>query len=300
MTNRWTYGCENELADIPQDRPLLRGWGWDRKDVTIVNSNGIAADPKGISYRYGGELLTPVAGSPEELGQMMEEMVGYYPEAKVNYRSNLHIHVRVPGLSSDLVALKRLAAFNARWLPELLDLVEPIPEPIPLQYGDLEEYKGARRRWRRRRVSHHTVLRGERLQNQLNAETIEKFFIEEVPKAKNNGKPLWHLQPRQAVNIRQLLETDTIEFRHFPGTLDPLLLINCAAWCREYLLCALEGFDDPIRVFRRGFSKADTFPEFPPYVHWMEQRYRATVHDGTLKREEIEGNIEKILKGEFD
>ena len=45
---------------------------------------------------------------------------------------------------------------------------------------------------------------------------------------------------------------------------------------------------------------AECMPRFPRYEHWMENRYRATCHDGTLFKENIERNIKLILAGEFD
>jgi len=109
------------------------------------------------------------------------------------------------------------------------------------------------------------------------------------------GRPLWHFQPRAAVNLRQLRETDTIEFRHFPGTLDIAELTISFEWCAHYLECALVGHN-PINTWV-GWNG---FPKFPKYVHWMECRYRATCHDGTLSKAEIVENIKLIEEGRFD
>lgn len=295
----WTYGAEYELSDWPRDRELpVGGWSLDERDVTMVNNNGIAVDPKGISYRFGGEFKAPPCGSPEQLAEQYGELLKFYPEATVNYRSNLHVHIRVPGLRDDLAMLKRIAFFNWAHLKELLESrVEPIPRPTTKDYPNQEEYDGAMRRYRRRRVSHHTVIPLQRVSHQLEATTVDQFHEFEVPWSHKLKAPQWQCQPRQAVNLRQLRETDTVEFRHFPGTLNPEELKVAADWCAAYLECAMVG-GDPKELFDEWFH-GRRFPTFPPYVHWMEKRYRATVLDGTVPRSTVEKNIKDILAGRF-
>lgn len=298
--DNFTYGAEHELGDWDTTRGLPPGFGMDRRDYTMVNSNGVAVDPKSKYYKYGGEINTPPTDETIDQVKHLTRIKEMHPEASVNYRSNLHIHIGVPGLKHDLVTLKKLANFNQYWLPQLLDLVEPIPRPSVVHFGSGGEYTGARRRFNRRRVSHHTVLPLKRCRLQQEASTIKEFFEAEVPHSKA-GKPLWHFQPRAAVNVRQLLETETIEFRHFPGTLNESELNTCFEWCRAYLSMALNGGHNlnPIHLFNTIF-KGQLWPTFPPYIHWVEQRYRATTHDGSLKKPEIMKNIKLIEEGKFD
>lgn len=301
--NRWTYGAEHELGDWDRSKSLPEGFSVDEKDVTVMNSNGIAADPKGKLYGFGGELCTPPTCTIQ--GQVDKLMVirDYYPDATVNHRSNLHIHIRVPGLAQDLDALKRIAAW-ARWeggLRSVINLIEPIPQPRLVDTDFLGEYErekylGAVRRYKRRLVSHHTIVTAPRLEKQLDAFNLAEFFAAEAP-ADKDGLPLWHLAPRHAVNLRHLREeTETIEFRHFPGTLNPLELQICLEWCRDYLRVCLGHHPErsPLSLYKGSYHK-DKFPSFPDYQHWREVRYRKTCHDGTLTKEEIAKNIEAIL-----
>jgi hypothetical protein len=97
------------------------------------------------------------------------------------------------------------------------------------------------------------------------------------------------------------METDTIEFRHFPGTLDPLEVSESARWCFHYLRNAL----DPkglaaTAVFRQMQFRRDSFPSFPRYNHKLESRYRATCLDGTNTRATVAANVAAILEGRFD
>ena len=289
----WTFGCEHEWADWPLARPLPENYGRDMRDHTIVNSNGIANDPKGRLYGFGGEINTPPTDTPEGQVDCLEELKTLLPEATINYRSNLHIHIRVPGLREELDVLKDLQRWIHATMPKVFRVVEPLPRPEEQYMHDPAVYKGELRRWRRRRVSHQTLLTGKRLKRQLAAPDLTSFFEWEVPESK--GRPMWHFQPRLCVNIRQLLETDTIEFRHFPGTLNSDEMFTAVNWCREYLLAGLLGRSD-LKTLLSKYEGMD-FPPFPDYDHVMECRYRATCHDGSVKKEDIAANIKAILEG---
>lgn len=283
-SSKWSYGAELELSDwdtrkgLPQnidhldlvDPINLRGSTQD-DDFTMVNSNGICVDPKSRIYPYGGEVQTPPTWSIQGQVDYLQLFLDLHPNTTINYRSNLHLHIRVPGLKDDLEALKRITRFNYKWLRErlLLDIVEPIPKPQKLE---------ERKRYKRRKRSHHTTLSRQRVEHQLQATTLQEFFEREAPRTKA-GKPHWIAQPRAAVNLRQLLQTDTIEFRHWPGTLDGEELRSAFLWCRCYLRLALGlpiriGARDPLELWEK--MKHRKFPQFCPYIHWMEQRYDET------------------------
>ena len=295
MLTGLTYGAEHEFADWPLSTVLPAGYGRDEDDITIVNSNGVANDPSGKYYGYGGEINTYPTSTIKGQVQCLKELKKVLPEATINYRSNLHLHIRIPGLDQDLEQLKRLQLYIHKHMREVLSQIQPLPRPTQEQYPDPEELAGAIRRWRRRKVSHQTLLTPQRLQKQLSSETVHDFFRNEVPFSKDN-KPQWQCQPRLCVNLRQILETDTIEFRHFAGTMDTTILENCFLWCQQFLDYALNN--KPISYLLWEFKNIQ-FPAFPEYNHEMERRYRATVHDGTVPKEKIKENIQKILEGTF-
>jgi hypothetical protein len=288
----WTYGAEHEWGDVDQSKGLPEGYGWDRRDITMVNSNGIAVDPKGKSYKFGGEINTPPTKTIKGQVACLVELLEWFPEAAVNHRSNLHIHIRVPGLKDDLESCKKVQRYVAD-NKGYLDIIEPIPKPDHSKFEGEDEYDGAIRRYKRRMVSHHKTLTNGTYRLQQKATTMEEFYAAEAPKDSKTGKPMFHLAPRCAVNMRQFLETDTIEFRHFPGTLKPELLGNCLRWCRDFLIQALS--DNPVPAVQLFEQGGYVFPKFPKYIHWREVGYRMTVHDGTVPRDTIEANIRAIL-----
>jgi len=295
-TKSWTFGVEHEFADIDRSIILPQGCQHNKKDYTIVNSNGIANDPTDRLYKFGGEVNTRPTSKILEQVKILEEILVACPEIAVNYRSNLHIHVRVPGLCNDLILLKALQTYIHTHMPIILPIIEPIPAPQHNLYRDPRSYAGAMRRFRRRKVSHHTLLSKKRLDKQLATKSCKEFFMAEVPH-RENGTPCWHLQPRCCVNIRQLNETNTIEFRHWPGTLDGSELFNCIEWCRRFLQFALAS--NPVEQLL-AWMRPLHFPTFPEYNHDLEVKYRATCHDGSLKDDEIVTNIKAIEAGKFD
>lgn len=302
-SSAWTYGCEFEFSDWDRTK-YLGGFVLDEQDFTMVNSNGIAVDPKGKLWQRGGEVCTQPTEFIDNQGKQLNQFLKLYPETTVNYRSNLHIHVRIPGLRTDIKKLKRILKFNLENLPDILPVIDPIPVPIKFSGSAFRplEYAGAQRRYRRRKQSHHFISAalGAR---QLKAKTPCDFFTEGVPQDKN-GNPMWGVAQRWAVDMKQLLQTDTIEFRHFSGTLDAEELHASIRWCRDWLQIALGKLAiEPLKLFEVGYGKSGgpltQFPPFQPYNHDLEVKYRATVHDGSVPREDILKYQQQILNDRF-
>lgn len=287
-----SYGAELELADLNRKTPPPQGCNWDTKDFSMVNSDGIAVDPTGRLHDRGGEVQTwPTCTIAEQVGVFREVMFAY-PDATVNYRSNLHVHIRILGLKGDLKLLKSLQRFVHEVLQPVLPLLEPIPKPTEQEYPDPAALEGAMARFKRRKRSHQMFLSADRLAKQYAAKTVEEFFENEVPRD-GSGKPMWHAQARCCVNLRQLIQTNTIEFRHFPGTTSPTEFRAALAWVCEFISAWQDGFDvealtQLARIHREGM------PKFKPYRHDLEQRYLLTTHDGSVPRAQLIENIRNL------
>jgi hypothetical protein len=266
---KWSYGAELETADW--DQGLNNGYWRTDLDWTMVNSDGIAVDPSGKVYRLGGELLAWPSNTHTGVASQLMDMLNKFANMSVNYRSNLHVHVRVPGLRDNLELLKRTQKFCSDWLPRLLPVIEPIPQPRRFDYPEISAWKGARKRFARRKISHQRIMPEAIVVRQLMAGTPKQFFEEE---ALSGGKLYWATRPRCAVNLRQLLATDTVEFRHFPGTVNPEELVTAIRWCRDFLRLAFDG-GDPIRLWESGY-RGKVWPSFRPYVHVLEEGYQRT------------------------
>lgn len=267
-----TYGAELEFGNCRIGGPLPEGASWNDQDYTCVSSTGIANDPKGVTYQYGGEINTKPFAAIDDLVDHVQKIQNCLePSAIVNYRSNLHIHVRVPGLKDDLETLKKLLRYVDSYQQEAFDIVETIPEPS----GDLppEVLFWAKRRRNRRHRSHQYKLPKARVEAALSAKTTTDFFDEQVPMS---SKGRMYITQRAGINLRALsTETNTIEFRHFPGTLDAEEMRSAIRWCRDFLDAAL-NWDNftPTDILKEHGPY--TFPDFQAYEFETEQVYQWT------------------------
>jgi hypothetical protein len=236
----WTYGAELEWPDVDVRRNLDEldaGWAWSRTDYTVVNSDGVANDPLHELVLRGGELNTPVCSDPEELAMRAESMAVALTPGH-NYRSNLHIHLGVPELQ-DLDAVKRVADYSWRLLPGALKMSDPL-NGLFTGLTDAEEVAGAKARMRHSGKSRHHFVGAARHELRMEAGTLEEFLAAGGPKTRD-GRFLWHLDPREAVNLRSLKKHGTVEFRCFAGDREAKHVWAAASFARDWLRAALNG-----------------------------------------------------------
>ena len=289
----WTFGLELEFGDW-DTRQGWEGFGRD-PEPNICNSNGIATDPTLKSYPFGGEINTPPTSTPEEQVALLRKFLKSHPRAVATHRAGLHVHIRIPGLISHLPTLKRLQQYITQ-NTDAYPLVDPLPLPTRSDFCSAEEYKGAKRRQHWMRMSHWTAIPINRVEKQLQATTVKEFLDLEVPKSRA-GAVLWHAQPRAAINLRQLKQTETIEFRHYSATTSPEETLTAIKWCRDYVLACLDSYP-ACELFQSKYARQD-FPKTEPYLHWRELRWAATSIT-KHKRSVIEENIKLILEEQFD
>lgn len=279
--NEFSFGVELEYGDSYRRSVLPVGANWNDKDNTCVSSTGIANDPTGELYAYGGEINTKPTFSIEEQIQHIESINKLLnPTPVVNYRSNLHIHVRVPGLSDNLAECKRLLSYIDAYQQQAFDIVETIPVPSKNTL-EPEVYEWALKRMKRRQRSHQYKLPENRVQAMLGASTTQEFYEEHAPLTEKGR--MWYFSPRAGINLRQMWEeTNTIEFRHFPGTLSMVEMESCIRWCREFLNAALNTGETPLEIYLNGYWK---FPKFAEYEYETEQLYQWTNFDTNNKKD---------------
>jgi hypothetical protein len=287
-----TYGMELEYGDIWRDRQLPAGLSWNAKDYSVVSSTGIANDPKGLVYSRGGEINSDPTTTIDEQVDFFEGLLTANLEPRLNHRTNLHLHIRVPGLAQDLGALKLLLDYINRNQVDIYREIEPIPIPARGDYDTAEAYKGASKRYSRRKVSHQYKVSESRVEKALAATTVDEFLAAHAP-VMANGEPAWGLTTRAGINLLQLKETDTVEFRHFTNTLDPAKLRCCFEWVAAFIPAAL----DDASVEQLTTASGRNFPEFAPYNHAMEVGYGFTNFDKNSRKVVTErvGELRKLV-----
>lgn len=288
-----SFGAELELIDWPRNESLPSGMAIDEANWTSVNSNGVAVDGPGKLYHLGGEILTAPSEDPNGPSEQLVWIMNRWPETTFNYRTGLNVHVRVPGLRDDLKKLKQLQTFINRVMPELLPIIDPIPVSI-VNCKTKEALKGAQRTYKVRKKDHHSLVAQWRFDLQMKARTPTEFFeAEAIHEA--TGKVHWAIVPRACVNLRQMLQTDTVEFRHFfmPATAEELL--NTTLWCKMFMEVAFDGgtlsAQDLLKRF--GFEKR-AWPQCLPYDPWLDEGFHFTTRH-YHKPEVVLANIKKWL-----
>lgn len=280
-SDEWSYGVELEYGNCYRFAELPDGAQWNDKDNTCVSSTGIANDPSGKLYAYGGEINTrPTYTIIEQIDHISKINAALMnPKKIVNYRSNLHIHVRVPGLKDDLAMCKQLLKYIELYQDQAFEIVEQIP--VPDRNLPPLEYEWAVKRMKRRYRSHQYKLPNARVAEMLNAETTQQFYESHAHK-NAKGDPAWFQCPRAGINLRQMWEdTNTIEFRHFPGTLHLGEMESCIKWCKRFLEEALAGdMTSPLEIFN---ADEFNFPKFEEYEFETEQGYQFTNFDTNNK-----------------
>lgn len=293
----FSYGCELEFADVDRFVKLPDGCAFDGKDHTVVNSNGIATDPKAETCKIGGEInVRPTDSIAEQLDVIQEILNCFGSQITVNYRCNLHVHVRVPGLREDLDACKQLATYIRKHEQDVYRLIEPIPKPTAAEYPDEESMAGAMKRYKRRHRSHQYRVSENVYKAMMAATSVEEFYNAHAPWSEKKQQHCFHLKPRAGINLRPLWEThhNTIEFRHFPGTLSILEYKSALTWCQQFLHAALNAPDvTPQQIL--DTNPWMQFAKFQPYQHELEATYLLTSYDHHTRSEIIE-NLKALNK----
>lgn len=281
-----TLGCELEIGDVDTKIKIPKELGqWDYHDSSIMNSNGTANDPKRILNRYGGEIQVRPTHGTLKLVERVEKIYDLFPRVDFNFTTNLHVHIRVPGLIDDLDSLKKIATYLKKYGKEMFNIIDPIPWP------NKPESKGAMARYTRRKRSHHTLPSDRVYTRMMAAKAPEEFHIAHAPLDKN-GKPQWHLVQRAGVNLAHLWKNDCIEFRCFTMTDTRRYLLNAFEWPRLFLRAALETGEEPGEQVENYDLK---FQFFWPYDEELDRIFQLT-NVRHNKRSVAEANYEKLIK----
>jgi hypothetical protein len=295
LPESFSYGVELEYGNCWRGIQLTDGAKWNCLDNTCVNSTGIANDPQGKIYEYGGEINTrptnTISEQIEHIQLINKTLIDGGPEPIVNYRSNLHIHIRVPGLNEDLESCKKLLQYIKNYQQVAFDIVESIPTPDRNKLSP-EIYKWAVIRQKRRYKSHQYKLPKARVEAMLASKTTKEFFEEHAPLSEKGR--MWYFSPRAGINLRQMWEgTNTVEFRHFPGTLNLIEIESCLRWCRNFLDTALNNEElTPRDIY---YNSKYTFPKFEEYEYETEQVYQWTNFDGN-SRSTVKNRLDNLRK----
>lgn len=288
--NGITYGCELEIADCDTRIKIPKKLGkWDYKDGTICNSNGQANDPQKKVNVYGGEINTTPTKTIKKQLKNIKRIFEILKNYSFNHTTNLHIHIRIPGLKESLEDIKKLQTYVFKYSKEMLEVIEPIPKADRNLKG--EDFLLAKRREKRRKKSHHWCISEKTYNRLMKAKTVEEFFESYYPRTKD-GRINFAGATRSAINILQLKETETIEFRFFTCSDNLEQIKDSFLFCKKFLLSALTNQKPPLKIFRKYNFKFTPFWEFDPF---LEKGFLLTNFLYNKRKIALE-NIEKLKR----
>ena len=249
---------ELEAVDFNRGNIVLpEGCSWALKEVTLVNSNGIAVDSRKHSKNlFGGEINTPPTFTIKEQLKIAEDCLKALKKdgATVNYRCNTQTHVGGwDDPNSEKETLKRLKAvqqyaFN-NYKPLLL---------LTMGKGQWEK----KDHYPTSFWSHYKerMVPAWKHKYLMEAKTLNEFRKAMFFSKAGTHAPLCFM--RQGINTHSFFKTQTIEFRIFWGTLDIEHIKKMLQFSKAFMDDALgsqDAFNYLVEYFRNSFPPENEF-----------------------------------------
>lgn len=263
----FSYGLEIEFVDADRRNILLpEGCSFNTKEVTLVNSNGIAVDSTKNSKNWlGGEINTsPTEDIAEQLNVAYKclKLLKQH-NATVNYRCNLHAHVGLPPELQTLDTLKKVQKYAFDNYEDTLLLTMGRG-----QYNKKPEYPVSFwSHYKERMVPEykHNFL--------LQAKDLKDFQMSFFKSKEGKHSPMTFM--RQGVNTHSFFKTKTIEFRIFWATLDLEEIKACLEFSDFFVFNAIMADKPkPVKSYYKYFE--GRFPKELPFSLTLEKSFQAT------------------------
>lgn len=264
--DNFTYGLEIEFVDTDRETITLpRGCSWNKKEVTLVNSDGVAVDSTGRTKNTrGGEINTCPTDTLDEQVNVAEKCLKVLKNgnAKVNYRCNLHVHVGLSPKHQNVESLKKIQKYAYDNFTDLIMLTmgegqfNKKPE-YPLSFWShykermVPKYK-------------HDYL--------LQSDSLKDFQMTFFKAKDGRHAPMTFM--RQLVNTHSFFKTKTIEYRGFWGTLDINEIRSCLEFTDFIVFMALCPNPRPISEYKKLFE--GKFPKELPFSSKLEEGFQKT------------------------
>lgn len=258
VSEPFTYGCELEWSDIDRRIDIPKELGsWEGpkvagfymgSEIDIVNTQGMwrghATDPLCISCPVGGEIHTVPSYTIQSQFFRIMRLIELFPKLGVACPNHGHIHVKVPGLKTDLKVLQNFFKYLERNENDLIRLTSGYDEKEGdyVLSSDLPSWA----------KSYFLVGDAKHISPSLyksvaEARTIEEAleYIATIPcynwywhRDEGEETPGSH---RTAVNMFNLTKGDTIEFRVWRASLNPMEIWSTLYFTQEFVHQAIKG-----------------------------------------------------------
>jgi len=276
VTDKFTYGLELEWTDCDARTTIPSELGyWSLKEWTLVNSDGKANDPTLKRNTQGGEINTVPSDSINRQIEIVDDLKLLLPNATAIYRANLHVHIGVEGLATSIDDLHNLFQYVVDNQEYVYHRVLPRKSPTEGQFPNPEDWKLAKAFNRQQNLWAKQGVPPSRIPAILNAKTPEEFYDGHFYFNERLGKYVYHIGIHRAgINVRSLFSHGTIEFRCFPGSVDPQEIRDCLTFADEFIRAGL--FDHSMTAEKIHKSREWKFPEWKPFNIELERGFQKT------------------------
>lgn len=265
----YTYGLEIEAVDFDRRKVKLpKGCGWAGKEVTLVNSNGLACDSTKKSKNFlGGEINTPPTDNIDKQLKIAKKCFKRLKSngATINYRCNIQSHVGGWFPEDDEVeTLKRLKAIQSYAFENFESFINMTMGEG--QFKKKPEYP----------ISFWAHYKERMLQDWKHKFLMESESLQDFRKAMFFSKKGTHAPmtfARQAINTHSFFKTKTIEFRFFWASLNLKETESILNFSKDFMDDAL-GSQSRVKKIIKKYDGA--FPKELPFNLELENGFQAT------------------------
>lgn len=262
---KFTYGAEIEFVDADRSKMVLpSGCKFNEKEVTLVNSNGVAVNSLKNSKNFlGGEINTPATLTLDDQLEVIKTILKLLKDngARINYRCNLHTHIGLPLELQTVDTLKKIQKYAFVNFEALI-----LATMGSGQFHKKPQYPNSFwSHYKERMVPQykHDFL--------MASETLKDFQLGFFKTKLGTHAPLTFM--RQLVNTHSFFKTKTIEYRGWWATLDLWEIKNCFEFHQLLIEMALEM---PEELITDHWPKAKTFPRELLFSSELERGFQAT------------------------
>lgn len=253
-----SFGCELEWSDIDRrvDIPITLGeWEGPKiagyymgSEIDIVNTKGQwkghGTDPLCIECKVGGEIHTQPSNTIDSQMYRIMDIMNRFSTVCVACPNHGHIHVGIPGIKQDLEALKNLFRYTQK---NEADLIKAC-----CGYNEVEAQSVRDANLENWVKDYLLVGDGKSINPDIyeqveKAESVERILnlLENTPCDDwfwdtNKRVSLWNSH-RTAFNLFNLTKGETVEFRIFRASINPVEIYSSLFFAKRYVEEALKG-----------------------------------------------------------
>ena len=251
-----TFGCELEWSDIDRridipkhlghwEGPKMSGY-YMGSELDIVNTKdryrGVAVDPLCLTCPVGGEIHTVPSRTIQSQFFRILRLMDLFPRVGVACPNHGHIHVHVPGLSKDLAVFKRFFKYVRQNEKDVIRYCGGYTEDEAIVVSKADLPTWATEYFLVGDAKHlnpdldvlidQAVSIEEALEYLATTPCMDYFWVEDKYQMTENSH-------RTAINLFNLTKSDTIEFRVFRASLNPLEIFSTLKFAEMFTTAAL-------------------------------------------------------------